>query len=565
MKDIEEKRRFMEAAPKLRKRDVEDINSLFQSYIFTRESTGEVWTSCCRRHEKLKKDHPIFFENHVKQPKAHFGDSHPMIPLNEKTRCPFCGKLGAVKKLQYCGARKNLFEEKRVIVLRWDGRNLWALGAWVHKCYIQTGVQTTEQALCALPTASAGVTYRFSEKSVTWLPASLWGGTKYSHLHTEDYRFFKNTVDRPFKYCAEYGNGYDVIGMDAIEKTPVKYCSFDYGDLIKTLHLAYVYPQKVEMLQKVGLGDCVKRYAEEGVKSAVLLNWDAKTPAEFLKLKGKERREFLQLQKPSPDVVRLRSRFRKLGDEISFKEMEQLGWALHSSVWNDLLKICKDRNLSPVRACRYLKAQTSGMTQAFYAWKDYLDQSEKLGDTLHRSDLIFPKDLQKAHDDTARRYRQNAEKLRKAKEKEKLKIMQEKYQKRRDELEKQFSWHAGGYFIRIPANGDEILQEGKKLQHCVAGYAERHMDGTTTILFLRKEKAPDTPFLTIEMWGKKLHQIHGYKNEGVYSAKGRFAPDPQETFAWFLEPWIQWVEKGSKRNKDGTPKLPKQKKENKTA
>lgn len=348
-----------------------------------------------------------------------------------------------------------------MIVLRWDGRNLWALGAWVQKCYIQTGVQTTEQALCAQPVASAGSTYRFGEKAVTYLLASYWGGTDYSYVKTDDYRLFRKTVDKPFGYCAEFGTDYHVIGMDALEKTPVKYCRFDNGDLIKTLHLAYVYPQKVEMLQKAGLSDCVKRYAEEGVKSSVLLNWDAKTPAEFLKLKGTERREFLQLQRPSPDVLRLRNRIRKLGDEISIKEIEQLDWSMISSAWNELLKICKDYSLSPMHTYRYLKEQPSGLTHAFYAWKDYVEQSEKLGDTLHRSDLIFPKDLQKAHDNTARRYRERAEKLRNAEQKKKLQIMQELYEIRREELEKQFSWHAGGYFIRIPADGNEILQEGK--------------------------------------------------------------------------------------------------------
>ena len=41
---------FRHRAPKLRKRDIEDINALFDSYIFRRKSAGEVWTTCCRRH-----------------------------------------------------------------------------------------------------------------------------------------------------------------------------------------------------------------------------------------------------------------------------------------------------------------------------------------------------------------------------------------------------------------------------------------------------------------------------------------------------------------------------------
>ena len=62
---------------------------------------------------------------------------------------------------------------------------------------------------------------------------------------------------------------------------------------------------------------------------------------------------------------------------------------------------------------------------------------------------------------------------------------------------------------------------------------------------------------TIEMQGNRLIQIHGYEND-------RGKAQPRDTMAWILEPWLNWIEKGSKRNKDGSPKLPK-KVEGKTA
>lgn len=128
------------------------------------------------------------------------------------------------------------------------------------------------------------------------------------------------------------------------------------------------------------------------------------------------------------------------------------------------------------------------------------------------------------------------------------------------QLREKYEYAAGGYIIRVPRSGEEITEEGRVLKHCVAGYAQPHLSGATTILFLRRERKPDTPFLTIEMWGDKLQQIHGYKNEGQYSYAGRFAADPRETFRWMLDPWLDWVKRGSKRNEDGSPKLPKHKK-----
>lgn len=113
--------------------------------------------------------------------------------------------------------------------------------------------------------------------------------------------------------------------------------------------------------------------------------------------------------------------------------------------------------------------------------------------------------------------------------------------------------------ICIPASGEEILKEGRKLQHCVGGYAERHMKGKTTILFMRKAQKPDEPWLAIEMDGNNIRQIHGFKNEGLFSAKGRFAPDPREVYREFLDTWLDWLKKGSKRDEQGNPKLPKKK------
>lgn len=74
------------------------------------------------------------------------------------------------------------------------------------------------------------------------------------------------------------------------------------------------------------------------------------------------------------------------------------------------------------------------------------------------------------------------------------------------------------------------------------------------------QKHPGDPFLTIEMNGNRLVQIHGYRNEGMHTSKGPFAPDPKETYHDWLESWVTWLKAGSKRKKDGTPILPKKKK-----
>ena len=135
------------------------------------------------------------------------------------------------------------------------------------------------------------------------------------------------------------------------------------------------------------------------------------------------------------------------------------------------------------------------------------------------------------------------------------------YEDRRKELERKYAVEMDGYTIMVPKNAQEILDEGRILKHCVAGYADRHMQGQVTILFMREAAEPDKPFLTIEMDGNRLVQIHGYRNEGLYSAKGRFAPDPREVHREWLDTWLEWLKKGSKRDKKGSLCFRKRKRE----
>ena len=57
------------------------------------------------------------------------------IKPEQLTPCPFCGRLGTVKEWRYTGRRKNLWEERRIAVLRWDGESLWVSCAWAKKDY----------------------------------------------------------------------------------------------------------------------------------------------------------------------------------------------------------------------------------------------------------------------------------------------------------------------------------------------------------------------------------------------------------------------------------------------
>lgn len=136
-------------------------------------------------------------------------------------------------------------------------------------------------------------------------------------------------------------------------------------------------------------------------------------------------------------------------------------------------------------------------------WRDYINDCIKLQLDLRDEAILFPKDLEDAHQKTMKRIKHTEDEL-----------MRKKALKRKQLLE-HIEFQQGDYIIKVPNTAKEIIAEGSKLSHCVGGYAERHVNGKTTILFLRVAKEPDKPFYTIELDTdkKKILQVRGYKNK----------------------------------------------------
>ena len=60
-------------------------------------------------------------------------------------------------------------------------------------------------------------------------------------------------------------------------------------------------------------------------------------------------------------------------------------------------------------------------------------------------------------------------------------------------------WKYKGMFIRPVDSAEEIVREGEEQNNCVAGYADRHADGKTIIMVLRRCSEPRKPWHTVEI------------------------------------------------------------------
>lgn len=580
---MERAERFARQAPPLNQAEKDAINALFPAYIFRRSRTSEIWTTCCHRHMVVRNEdmmmttqerdfQAVMWTLHQREPKNRWTD-----PPQPGVKCPFCGEMAIVKELGRTGNRDNLSRYRRAVVLRWYRGALWARAYDCGKHYSKDeGYSLTGEPNCKL----VGV-YRFkpglAECSTRYYCC---GNYPFSSVERQTGPLTEGRwhIHSPFNANAEYGIGYNVIGLDEIQKSPFRYCMVEQAErktdkLLQFLVACCFYPRQIEMLMKADMSDVVMDLTERGVKHAAVLNWEEPDPAKAFAIGRQELKIFLGTSRD----IRVLELYKRLKGRIPMAECAK--WLSEDLNIRKTFSAAKRWSLPPEKLMRYLDsnvgcAQYGGvqsMDSALRFWEDYLTAAEAMGYQLHRENVLLPRNLGTAHNEATGQHRARLEQERRTEQerreaqrlidqRERDLLMAETYAKRKVKLEKKYGFAMDGYVIRAPMDKDEILAEGRKLQHCVGGYADRHMSGAVTILFMRKAQKPNEPWLTIEMNGNSLVQIHGFRNEGMYTTKGTFAPNPREVYREFLDTWLDWLAKGSKRDKEGNPKLPRKKK-----
>lgn len=395
------------------------------------------------------------------------------------------------------------------------------------------------------------------------VPGSWWCGQCMMEWHA------RKTVEDAFHpEMYTYNGAYTVVGLEKALALPgFKYCQIEdfyhyqyAADIMRdearwiVPYLAWyaLHPQ-IEMAVKLGFADAVEELIEYGRKNARLLNWTAKTPKDFLKLRAEDAKAVLRAEIGLDGLRKWKEQAGSLGITRYMEIMERVG----RDNMQLLCSCAKDAGCGLPAAVRYVERLRPPCPQygvplreILRAWSDYLDMAHTLGYDLSEKTVAMPKDLQRRHDAAAETIRV-----------ESGRVEMKKYKRRRRMLEKKFAFALEGLRVVVPVSSAEIVQEGKTLHHCVGGYAARHIEGKTTILFIRKRRTPGRSFLTVELSEDKrgrwsIVQVHGYRNEGYASGEAKEAVRPSTRYKWFLDAWLGWVNAGSQRDKEGSPVLP---------
>lgn len=178
-----------------------------------------------------------------------------------------------------------------------------------------------------------------------------------------------------------------------------------------------------------------------------------------------------------------------------------ISWFCAERIGPEALRFIRDR-MSETQICHYIKRQMkeNGMksSEVLAVWQDYLSMAVGLG--MDRNDPIVyrARKLRQRHDELVERAGDKDLLVRTGKIQESFPQMAQVLR----ELKGIYEYAGDEYSIIAPAGIAEILQEGRKLHHCVGDsdiYWERMSRRESYILFLRQSAALHEPYYTLEV------------------------------------------------------------------
>ncbi len=541
-------------------KESEQINDLYDQYIFyssAKPLPGRfISATCCGR---VREYFPTLVRTETPEYRSIVQGRH-----GEMVTCPWCGRQAKMICEGRCRSRSRFDQYKPVVFLRSRGRRLEALALWsMKKCREENDI-------------AAGVVYkaveRYSFESgkvvVHGLFRYLYG---YKDVGREVFSSASkmkdlNRITEPFTDGSGYmwhREPYFVYGLNALERSSFRYCQYDawsllnrnderHAFLIRYLMLAALYPRDVEMLVKRGLGGMVTSFVVLRKKNMDIYTWGAPDPKAAFGLNGQELRAWTE-KGCDIDVLRVYRKMKRAGMQGDLDLAHRISDELSCNS-NEFLTICRKAGIEPASAVRRLERWAAefdvnqwgeyDVDRVYELWKDYVTFCDSLGYDLTDKTVAMPGDLQGKHDAAAT----EVARIEDAKQNARDAVYTENIKRRA----KKYDFSMGDLFIRVAVNRREIVNEGNTLKHCVGGYAGRHMEGQLTILFLRRKSAPGESLVTVEMNGNRIVQAHGYRND-------LYGEAPRVTYKAFFDAWLDWLERGSPRKKDGTPKLRKKK------
>lgn len=273
------------------------------------------------------------------------------------------------------------------------------------------------------------------------------------------------------------------------EESKHRYCAFSYSKwqeyrIFEWLELYEKHPQ-IEMFAKLnltwtlGTGMNYFRWSKKGLA--------------ILGLESKNELKYLQACGSIAD-------YRKYKEDLIKYDLDTRG------EFNGYLRMRRNNIEFSKKNIAFMKKNKFDV----YLYLDYLRFVDKLG-LPKTSKIIYPKDLRKSHDDLLEKIQiiESKEEEKKIRER----VVNELYKYRFGDNE----------FVITPANSPlDLINESKKLNHCVRTYTDNYANGYTNIFLVRKRTEVNVPYYTLELKESEVIQLRGKNNCAPTDAVVRF-------------------------------------------
>lgn len=445
---------------------------------------------------------------------------------NQQAKCPGCGSLCTVK----AGGLKRSTLIDRAMFTFWrksaiDPNVIVAIGTYASRDYrgdyrtVETKYATDQ--LCAFRAGEGGVMLR------RW----SYFGSANGELITG--RWEKGKTVRCYFYPDHYGQVQTFYSREslaaAVSGTPFQYSTwekYDHGDMTMFMDLFARYPC-VEYLTKLRFTNLVNGKLN-GVPTYSAINWRGNEPHRVLRLSKQDFRALISSgTQVTFSTMKLMQLGRRDGSNFSLTEAAEIANTYHLHL-SDLFKVKKYARLR--RIVNYMARQSEDPgchiarnpyrtpAEAFQAWHDYVNDCARLEMDLTSESVLFPRSLHFSHQNTLARRRALDEQIRARtlaeQDQKRMAVWKEQdsaIQKQAKRLAK-MQFEQGELILRPIASRDELVAEGKALNHCVANYAEQYATGKTSLLVVRRKAEPDKPFYTVEIHNGRVTQCYGTNN-----------------------------------------------------
>jgi len=313
---------------------------------------------------------------------------------------------------------------------------------------------------------------------------------------------FREPVFCQSSYGYTFDNSYCILNADAIKESCMKYAPVSSHTsllFMEYLRLCCKHPN-FEYLVKQNYDFLVTEMysgywgTRQFLSVSPYINWKSNN---LLKMLGLNRSEFkaLQGQEKLYESYRIwRDRYEKT---YSIDKLLLLTKVFGGEVGTGE-RFAAATGLKIHRIARYLSENNIDKRD----YSDYLTQCRDLHYDLCDTAISMPHNFEEMHCRLSAIFEHSGSEEMKP-------VFAENYVKR-----KRLNYENETLMIRQPETFDEIVVEGKILNHCVGGYAKRHTLYKLHIMFIRRKSDPTKPFYTVEVSEPTLDiiQVRGKRN-----------------------------------------------------